>query len=78
MLKTKITICALLSLTLIGISAFTHQHVQEERSHHFMHPPIPEGSYQMYDQFEPGQGRAAYTPYSPREYVRIVKRAVRP
>ncbi|RJE83293.1 hypothetical protein D3P07_25345 [Paenibacillus sp. 1011MAR3C5] len=76
MLKTKITLCAILSLSLIGLSAIAHHHIRKDHDSYSMHPPVQEGSYRIYDDYNSSRDGTIYTPYQPREYVRIVKRSV--
>lgn len=70
-------ICSLVSLSLIGASAIVHNRLQADRESNIMRAPIPEGSYQIYQDEEGLSNEVIYVPYYPREYVRIVKKAPR-
>lgn len=73
MLKLKITICSLLAAALIVTGAVIHHGLKQERFHYDMRPPIPDGSYRIYNDFEPESDGVSYSPYQPREYVRIIR-----
>lgn len=72
MLKTKITVCAILFLAIIAIGAVLHIGVQRDRFHYFMKLPIPDGSFRIYKSDTGERINHLYTPYLPREYVKIV------
>jgi len=75
MLRLKITVCSLLALSLIAAGALFQNRLHKERFHFYMQPPIPDGSYIIYNDFEPGTEGVSYSPYRPREYVRIIHRS---
>ncbi|MFF2889214.1 hypothetical protein [Paenibacillus sp. NPDC057967] len=77
MIRSKIIICSLVALSLIGASAIAHRQLKAERESYAMRVPLPEESYRIYQDEGMYGDSAIYTPYYPREYIRIVKRTPR-
>ncbi|MEK3885399.1 hypothetical protein [Paenibacillus sp. PL2-23] len=75
MLKLKAAICALLCLSLLVAGALLHHQMKQERFPYDMRPPLPDGAYRIYNDFDSSQNGFTFIPYRPREYVRIIRPA---
>lgn len=71
-LKSKISACVLLCVLLIAAGALVNQSIMKKRYHYNMRPPIPEGAYEIHSNFIGDKNGLIYSPYLPREYIRIV------
>ncbi|RIX47078.1 hypothetical protein D3P08_25800 [Paenibacillus nanensis] len=75
MLRTKIVVCALLCLVLVAAGAILHNGMKKERYPYYTRQVVTEGEYRIYNDVEPNTARYSFTPYLPREYIRIIELA---
>ncbi|GKU77171.1 hypothetical protein [Paenibacillus sp. L3-i20] len=78
MLRKKIAVCTFVFLIIMSSAFLLHNEVKQDRLYYFMRPPANNDTFRIYndnlnDHFDgTNKFNSRYTPYLPREYVKII------